>query len=283
MSEPFAVRIPRDVVRISGPDAISFLQGQLSQDIVRLEVGSCAWTFVLQPQGKVDAWFRITREAEDSCIADVDAGYGAAIVARLQRFKLRVKLDLEPLSWQCVAVRGLAAGAVDHGALGAVLAPPVEWAGTVGVDLLGPAVAAPPGVREGTPDDLAAWRVAVGMPAMGAELDESTIPAEAGVVDMSVSFTKGCYTGQELVARIDSRGNRTPRKLRRVMLEGPAPADGFAPGAVLLAADGREVGVLTTVATGAGAALAYVRREVEPPAEVTVGGVAAVVEAIPGP
>ncbi len=283
MSEPFAVRIPRDVVRISGPDAISFLQGQLSQDIVRLEVGSCAWTFVLQPQGKVDAWFRITREAEDSGTADVDAGYGAAIIARLQRFKLRVKLDLEPLSWQCVAVRGLAAGAVDHGALGAVLAPPVEWAGTVGVDLLGPAVASPPGMREGTPDDLAAWRVAVGMPAMGAELDESTIPAEAGVVDMSVSFTKGCYTGQELVARIDSRGNRTPRKLRRVMLEGPAPADGFAPGAVLLAADGHEVGVLTTVATGAGAALAYVRREVEPPAEVTVGGAPAVVDAIPGP
>lgn len=282
MSDPFAVRIPRDVVRISGPDAISFLQGQLSQDIVRLEVGSCAWTFVLQPQGKVDAWFRITREAEDSCIADVDAGYGAAIVARLQRFKLRVKLDLEPLSWQCVAVRGLAAGTIDHVALGAVLAPPVEWAGTVGVDLLGPSVASPPGVREGTPADLDAWRVAVGMPAMGAELDDSTIPAEAGVVDISVSFTKGCYTGQELVARIDSRGNRTPRKLRRVVLEGVAPAEGFRPGSVLLATDGHEVGVLTTVAPAAGTALAYVRREVEPPAGVTVGGVPAAVEAILG-
>src|ERR671912_552765 len=101
---------------------------------------------------------------------------------------------------------------------------------------------------------------------MGRELDESTIPAEAGVVDLSVSFTKGCYTGQELVTRVDSRGNRTPRKLRRVVL---APDDGH------------EVGVLTSVAGDL--ALAYVRREVEPPATVTLAGTAhpATVEPLP--
>lgn len=273
----FAVRVPRDVVRVSGPDAASFLQGQLSQDVVKLEVGSCAWTFVLQPQGKVDAWFRITRLAEDAYLCDVDSGWGAVIVARLQRFKLRVKLDIDLFEWQCVAVRGVAAADVDAESLGAPIAAPVEWAGTVGVDLLGPAVALPPGVPLGDHAIYDAWRVSVGMPSMGAELDESTIPAEAGVVDLSVSFTKGCYTGQELVARIDSRGNRTPRKLRRVVLADAA--EGVVPGTVLLAADGREVGVLTSVA--APLALAYVRREVEPPAVVSVNGVAATVEVLP--
>ena len=273
----FAVRVPRDVVRVSGPDAASFLQGQLSQDVVKLEVGSCAWTFVLQPQGKVDAWFRITRLAEDAYLCDVDSGWGAVIVARLQRFKLRVKLDIDLLEWQCVAVRGVAAADVDAESLGAPIAAPVEWAGTVGVDLLGPAVALPPGVPLGDHATYDAWRVSVGMPSMGAELDESTIPAEAGVVDVSVSFTKGCYTGQELVARIDSRGNRTPRKLRRVVLADAAR--GVVPGTVLLAANGHEVGVLTSVA--APLALAYVRREVEPPAVVSVNGVAATVEVLP--
>jgi folate-binding protein YgfZ len=273
---PFAVRIARDVVRVSGPDAATYLQGQLSQDVVRLQVGSCAWTFVLQPQGKVDAWFRITRLADDAYLCDVDGGAGEALVARLNRFKLRVKLTIESLEWQCVAVRGVPALDVDADALGAPVAAPVDWAGTVGVDLLGPAVVLPPGIAEGTREQYDAWRVAVGMPAMGAELDESTIPAEAGVVDVSVSFTKGCYTGQELVARVDSRGSRTPRKLRRVVL---APQHAVAPGTVLLADDGHEVGVLTTVASGA--ALAYVRREVEPPATALVEGVPVSVEALP--
>jgi len=273
---PFAVRIARDVVRVVGPDAVSFLQGQLSQDVARLDVGACAWTFVLQPQGKVDAWFRVTRVAEDEYLCDVDAGWGAAIVTRLQRFKLRVKVDIELLDWQCVAVREIAAAAIDAVACGAVIAPPVEWAGTFGVDLLGPTVVAPSGVVEADRLEYDTWRVAVGMPAMGAELDESTIPAEAGVVDISVSFTKGCYTGQELVARIDSRGNRTPRNLRRVVLPRSRDEPAFSAGAELLAADGHAVGVLTSVAGGL--ALAYVRREVEPPAVAFLARAGAVIE-----
>ena len=94
MSAPFAVRVARDVVRVSGPDAVTYLQGQLSQDVVALQVGACAWTFVLQPQGKVDAWFRITRLADDSFLCDVDAGFGEALVTRLNRFKLRVKVTM---------------------------------------------------------------------------------------------------------------------------------------------------------------------------------------------
>lgn len=278
MTDAFAVRLERDVVRVSGPDAASYLQGQLSQDVQALPTDACAYTFVLQPQGKVDAWFRITRVAEDSFVCDVEAGYGPVIVTRLLRFKLRVKVDIELLSWQFVAVRGVASSDIDGAALGASISAPVTWAGTQGIDLLGPAVALPAGVAVGDLGAYEMWRVAAGMPAMGPELDESTIPAEAGVVDISVSFTKGCYTGQELVARVDSRGSRTPRKLRRVVL---APGLRAEPGAALSAEDGHEVGVLTSV--GGPFALAYVRREVEPPATVTLAGHAVVVEPLPTP
>src|SRR5271157_4775990 len=78
-----------------------------------------------------------------------------------------------------------------------------------------------------TPVDAAAYeavRVEAGFPRHGDELDERTIPAEAGLVEASVSFTKGCYTGQELVARIDSRGSNVPRRLRGLLLSGPAEA-----------------------------------------------------------
>jgi aminomethyltransferase len=124
---------------------------------------------------------------------------------------------------------------------------------------------------------------------MGAELTERTIPAETGLVERSVSFTKGCYTGQELVARIDSRGSRVPRHLRGVLVQGgDAPPVGAA-----LFGEGeqgeRELGQLTSVALsptlGGPVALAYVRREVEPPADVVLrwgsGDARARVEALP--
>ncbi|MET0666349.1 MAG: folate-binding protein, partial [Acidimicrobiales bacterium] len=91
MPEPAvgAAVVERDVVRIEGPEAATYLQGQLSQDVLGLDVGDSAWTFVLQPQGKVDAWFRLTRVGDEAFLADVDAGFGEAVLARLQRFLLR--------------------------------------------------------------------------------------------------------------------------------------------------------------------------------------------------
>jgi folate-binding protein YgfZ len=113
-------------------------------------------------------------------------------------------------------------------------------------------------------------RIEAGIPVMGRELDEGTIPAEAGVVDMSVSFTKGCYTGQELVARIDSRGGNVPRRLQGVVLGGGAVPR---PGARVFSGE-KDVGRLTSVAPSparpATLALAYVGRAVTPPADVMV-------------
>lgn len=208
--------VERDVVVAEGPDAESFLQGQLSQDVAGLAVGESTLSFLLQPQGKVVALVRVRRDAADRFVLDVDAGWGAAVVERLNRFRLRVKCEIvlqgtEPM--------------------------PAPW---------------------GEGDRLeAAW------PAMGKELDEDTIPAETGLVDRAASLTKGCYTGQELVARIESRGGNVPRHLRRLSLG----AEGVPEGAVV-EVDGKERGRLTSVSGSV--ALAYVHRSVEPPATVDV-------------
>jgi folate-binding protein YgfZ len=265
---------PRDIVLVSGRDAIDYLQGQLSQDVASLAVGDSARSFVLAPAGKVDAWVRATRTAGDEVLLDVDAGAGEALAARLRRFLLRTEADIAPLAWQCVALRGPGAREVGQRAAAAqegVLAVPAGWPGIEGVDLLGPVVAAPDGVPQVDAAAYEAARIRAGVPAMGAELTEATIPAEAGqwVVDASVSFTKGCFTGQELVARIDSRGGNVPRRLRRLESSGP-PLPAGAPVVV----DGTEVGTVTSgsASTDGGAvALAYVRRVVEPPAAAGVG------------
>ena len=251
--------LPRDAVRVSGPDARDFLQGQCSQDLAALAVGQSAWSWVLEPQGKVNALVRVTPVDDEVLILDTDGGFGDRLQARLVRFKLRVKADIEVLDWQCLALRGPEAGRVPGG-----LDP--SWPGLPGVDLLGPEPSPPPGIPMVSPDAYEAVRIEAGVPAMGAELTERTIPAETGIVDRTVSFTKGCYTGQELVARIDSRGGHVPRHLRGVVLSGPAPAG------ATVEVDGKNVGALTSVGRrpDGAVALAYVGRDVAPPANGTV-------------
>ena len=201
---------------VDGPDADSFLQGQLSQDVATLAVGDSALSFLLQPQGKVDALLRVTREAGDRFLLDVDPGCGQAVADRLSRFKLRVTCDITVRTGERMAA---------------------PWGGGDRIEAM--------------------W------PAMGKELDDKTIPAETGLVDRAVSFTKGCYTGQELVARIESRGGHVPRRLRRLAL-----ASDDVPEGAVIDVDGKERGSLTSV--DGRAALAYVHRDVEPPADVVV-------------
>ena len=265
-----AVRTDREVVEVAGPDAATFLQGQLSQDVAALAEGASAWTFVLHPDGKVAVWARITRLGPDRFVLDVDAGAGAVLVARLERFKLRVDAAITPLDWQVVALRGPEVGGLDLGGADDVVMADPEWPSAYGIDLLGPAPTAPDGVRWCAPEALEVLRIESGVPVMGAELDEHTIPAESGVVDRSVSFTKGCFTGQELTARIDSRGGNVPRHLRGLLVAGSVPPVGAE-----VVVDGEVVGKVTSSAPGAsghggGVALAYVKRSVDPPAPATV-------------
>jgi folate-binding protein YgfZ len=266
----------RDVVRVAGPDAIAYLQGQLSQDVDALAVGSSARSFVLQPTGKVDALVRVSRIAADEVVLDVDGGHGDELAARVRRFLLRTKADVDALDWRAVAIRGPGAEAVPADVGDEALVAPAGWPGVDGVDLLGRAVEPPPGVAEADASAYESLRIRSGVPRMGAELTGATIPAEAGgwVVDASVSFTKGCFTGQELVARINSRGGHVPRHLRGLV----ADAGELPPVGAPVVVDGAEVGKVTSAApapgTGRALALAYVGRAVTPPAaaEVRHGG-----------
>ncbi|MPY92356.1 MAG: hypothetical protein GEV08_04585 [Acidimicrobiia bacterium] len=265
-----AVVLARDCLVASGPDTDTFLEGQLSQDVGAIAVGASAWALLLEPQGKLVAWLRLSRRAENELVLDVDGGFGGAVATRLARFKLRTRCELEPLAgWRAVALRGPRSGQVDTGA--AVVVADAAWPGLAGVDLLGPDAAVPEGVRACGLDAYESVRIEAGVPRMGVELTEGLIPAEAGIVERSVSFTKGCFTGQELVARIDSRGGNTPRRLVGVLVAGnvlPPPA------ATVHGENGKQVGHVTSVGESlerrCPVALAYVHRSVVSPAEVTL-------------
>jgi len=273
--------VERDVIALSGPDARSYLQGQCSQDTDALAVGGSADALVLGPQGKVDALVRVTRTGDDDFVLDVEGGFGAALAERLERFKLRVKVTIDTLDWRCVAVRGpqsapLAPARDGSGVTvpGVQVAPAFSWNGVEGFDLLGEGPEIPAGVR---PCSVEAWEavgVEAGIPVMGSELDERTIPAEADLLERCVSFTKGCYTGQELVARLDARGNKVARHLRGVVLDPSAGLSAGATRGATVERDGKTVGTITSAAwspsTGGVVALAYVHRAVAPGDRVEV-------------
>jgi folate-binding protein YgfZ len=171
-----------------------------------------------------------------------------------------------------VAVRGAAPVAAPDGCA----ALPVRWSTGTGVDVIGPRAALAPIAPHGlTAEDYERARIESGVPRLGPDLDDSTIPQEAGLDRDSVSFTKGCFLGQELVARIDSRGH-VNRHLQRIR-----PRDAsltLEPGAEVEVA-GKVVGAVTSSVPGL--ALGYVRHEVVPPAAATAGGVPVVVEPLP--
>lgn len=220
----------RDTIRVEGPDAAVYLQGQISQDVDAIGVGETAWSLVLQPNGKLASWFRIHRVAEQEFLLDTDEGHGSGLVARLERFKLRTDATIDVSDTQLPA--------------------PVTW----------PGAPDPSDERQ---------RILAGMPKMGAELTDETIPGEGGqqLIDLSVSFTKGCYTGQELVARIDSRGGNVPRPIRVIQADGELAVGDE------VRVDGDVVGVITSAIGDV--ALAPLMRRVEVGDSVEVGPLSA--------
>lgn len=201
--------IVRDVVTVAGPDARRYLHGQTSQDVASLAPGGSHWTFLLAPTGRIDVLAVVGCVDDDTFELDTEAGYGDVLAARLERFRIRVKVEI--------------AGATT--------------------------------TKTGDEVRAEAVRVAAGWPAMGSEIvPGEVIPAETAVTEWTVSFTKGCYPGQELVERMDSRRAAPPRRLRIMEVEaGAAPGD-----PIVDPASGETVGVLTSVAGGRG--LGYVRR-----------------------
>ena len=257
-----------------GPDAVSFLQGILSQDIEGLAPGQAARSFLLEPRGKLNALLWVLRD-EDRVGIVTDAARHAAVIDSLSRWRLRVDVDFRGDQRPVADIWGPADRVPDapdgwrdeRGALAAELRKgPVRRRLVAGLD---PASLERLGAVPIGGPVVDALRIEAGEPRMGVDVDHKTIPQETGLVSEAVSFTKGCFLGQELAARIDSRG-RVNRHLRGIRMLGTA----VPPAGARVSHEERVVGRLTTVGESpvlqAPIALALIRREASPGSHVTV-------------
>jgi tRNA-modifying protein YgfZ len=270
-------RSERGKLALTGADAKEFLAGQVTNDVVGLRAGEGCYAALLTPKGRMLGDLRVL-DTGDELLLDMDRGALQAIFDVIRRATIGFAVEMHKRTLQ----RGLLslAGPRAREIAGAADLPATEHAHRVatiggaevrviatdvGVDVLTLAedtetvrdallAAGAEPVSEATLDVL---RVETGRPRWGAELDETVIPQEAGLNDRAVSFTKGCYVGQETVARLHWKG-KPNRHLRGLRLSAPVPA-----GAALFLGE-REVGRLTSVADSPAhgpIGLALVRRE----------------------
>ncbi len=243
----------RDVVRVEGADAGAFLHSQLAADVAALTVGASVHSMLLDPTGHVVALVRVVRHSETLYTLDVERGHGTSVIDRLKRFVLRSKLEMEMSPWIVRAFRGHEA-ALRVGDVPGACAP--GWGSPDEIDVVGPVDAMP--VTDGAvatePGHIEALRVDGCWPSFGVDILAGDVPATSGVLRVAVSFTKGCYPGQELVERMDSRGAGAPVQLRVVGRGDRVPG-------ARVEVDGRDVGTVTSV--GVERAIVRIARGVE--------------------
>lgn len=245
-----------DLVWFSGEDAVRFLNDIISQEIADLAPGEVRRSLLLGPQGKLDHMLWVTRSDERIGLI-TDAGRGEELATTLGRYRIRVDVDITVEGQSTWLVMGEWDG-ID-----------VSWEGVTRTLVVGDR----PDLPDGTMHDYEAARIREGEPRWGAEVSGTTTPHETGLIPVSVAFDKGCFLGQELVARVDSRGGNAPRFVRLIEL-----ADDAAAGTTLTV-DESEVGTLTSVSDRFG--LGVVHRTVEPGSTVEVGSTTGVVREVP--
>jgi folate-binding protein YgfZ len=231
---------PRAFVRVAGPDAEGYLQRMLSNDVTQGEVVDA---LLLTPKSRLIAPLRAWRRGSDDFLLLTEPELGEIVRTQLLRSRFAAKCEIESEEHTSAIVFGEAEGL------------PGELPGTV--EVLDAPVAPTLGDEE-----LERARIEAGVPAWGKELDDSILPAEAGLDETHISFTKGCYPGQEPIARLRNRGH-VNRRLRVLEVDGAEPGDE-------IAYEGKTVGKVTSAVPGL--ALGYVRVEVPDDAELEVGG-----------
>jgi folate-binding protein YgfZ len=232
-------------VGVQGPDAADFLQRMVSNDV--LAAGSCE-ALLLTPKGRVIAPLVVWRRAADDYLLLTEPELGDAVVRHLTRMRLAAKCAIEREEHSSTIVFGGAGGI-----------PNADY-GVPAVELLDAEVVAP-----GDAADLERLRIEAGTPRWGSEIDDRILPAEAGLDERAIAFDKGCYPGQEPIARLRYRGH-VNRRLRVLDVADASP------GEEVLHRD-KPVGRVTSAVPGV--ALAYVRTEVPDDAELTIAGAAA--------
>jgi folate-binding protein YgfZ len=233
------VRRPRAFVRVLGPDASDYLQRMVSNDVESLRVGDECEALLLTAKSRVIAPLRVWRRGEDDFLLSTEPELGERVRGELlrSRFAARAEIELE-----------------EHEA----------WLVLGGDEVLD----ARPAGEEVDEGAFERWRIESGIPRWGREIDDRVLPAEAGLTETHVSFSKGCYPGQEPIARQHYRG-KLNRRLRVLELDG-----GGLPGYdAEIRFQNKVVGRVTSAVPGL--ALGYVRTEVPDDAELSVNGLRA--------
>ena len=245
---------PRSFVAVTGPDAAPFLQRMVSNDVAALRPGEACDALLLTPKARVIAPLRVLRRGDEDFLLLTEPELGDVVRTQLLRARFAAKCTVASERHSSTVVLGEGDGE----------GIPVADYGVAAREVIDAGIAA-----GGDVEELEALRIAAGTPRWAREIDERVLPAEAGLVDRAVSFTKGCYPGQEPVARLHYRG-KANRRLRTLVLEG---AD-LPPYDAELRYGGKAVGRVTSAARredGTIVALAYVRTEVPEEAELELG------------
>jgi folate-binding protein YgfZ len=242
------VKLRRGYIAVAGPDAADFLERMLSNEVVSLRPGREARpALLLTPKGRIIAPLRVVREGPESFLLITEAELAEPVAAALLRARFAAKCEIAVKPWQGYLHVGTDPGEGipndDYG-----LEAWESWSEKE--------------QKADEPDALEALRIEAGTPVWGKELDETVLPAEAGLDQTHVSFTKGCYPGQEPVARLHYRGH--PNRRLRVLEVADASAGEE------IVHEGKAVGRVTSAVPGR--ALGYVRREVPDDAALEIGG-----------
>jgi folate-binding protein YgfZ len=236
---------------VAGPDACDYLQRMVSNDVEALGVGDACQALLLTAKARLIAPLVVWRRGEDDYLLLTEPELGAPVQALLTRMRLRANCEIEPESHRSALVFGGEGIPTDFPGAAEVLDAELE-----------PTLPA---------EELERRRIEARLPRWGRELDDRVLPAEAGLDVTHISFSKGCYPGQEPVARLHYRGH--PNRGLRV-LELPDVPEYDAE----LVHDGKVVGRVTSAARrpdGSVVALAYVRVEVPEDARLELAPAAA--------
>jgi len=239
-------------VRVKGPDAADYLQRMLSNDVEALAVGSSGEALLLTAKARVIAPLRVLRRSHDDFLLLTEPELGDRARSELLRMRFAAKAEIEPEEHTSTLV-------FEEPRDGAI--PNADY-GRDAWEVLDAFVDGEP-LDEG---ELERMRIEAGTPRYGREIDDRVLPAEAGLTDRAVSFTKGCYPGQEPIARQHYRG-KVNRRLRVLELAGDVTPD------TEIRYRDKAVGRVTSAV--ADLALGYVRTEVPDDAVLEIDGVEA--------
>lgn len=296
-------RSDRGKLAVTGPEAAEYLQGQLTNDVEALEPGEGQYAVLLDRKGHMQADMRVLRapvvplgrhtslrnhggRGGEGFWIDTEPDGLEATRKHLQTYKIGREVEVTDVTAERAILSLIGPRSVEIAGTPPLPEYACEETSVAGVDCLAVGtrngidlIAAAEdsdrlretllgaGAVEVGPEAIEILRIEAGVPRFGAEMGAETMPAEAGIVEDAVSFTKGCYIGQETVARLHYKG-KPNRLLRGLRLSAPA-----APGAVLRLGE-KEVGALGSACVSPALGpigLAIVRREAEPGDELAVG------------